>query len=134
MSAPLDSRRWKYSLLDGDLIVSTCDHPSDPVWRGRIDNCPIQAIEVLPVSGDCIALLDYSAGPRSGAFANLVRFAHGQGIVWRAAPPGLGTQDGFDAYIAMSLKRGELEAHSWSGHRVILDANNGRITATEFTK
>lgn len=133
MRATLDDR-WKYSVADGELIVSRWEDPGAPIWRGRIDNCRIQTIVVLPISGDCIALLDYSAGPRSGAFANVVRFAYQQGIAWRASPPGLGTPDGFDAYVALSLQGEALEAYSWSGHRVILDPQDGRVTATEFTK
>ncbi|GAA2445321.1 hypothetical protein GCM10009857_06420 [Agromyces soli] len=39
-----------------------------------------------------------------------------------------------DAYVAVSVGDTEISASSWSGHRVVLDAETGRILRSDFVK
>lgn len=76
-----------------------------------------------------IALLDAASG--TGRHRSLVCIADDGSLVWRAELPA-GSQP--DAYVAVSVGDTEISASSWSGHRVVLDAETGRILRSDFVK
>jgi len=76
-----------------------------------------------------ITLLDALSG--TGRHRNIVRVADDGSVVWRAElPPG--SQP--DAYVAVSVSDTEISASSWSGYRVVLDAETGQILRSDFVK
>lgn len=76
-----------------------------------------------------IALLEAPSG--TGRHRNIVCVADDGSVVWRAElPPG--SQP--DAYVAVSVGDTEISASSWSGYRVVLDAETGRILRSDFVK
>jgi hypothetical protein len=89
---------------------------------------PLKSLDVAD-SDDCIVLYGYPSG--GGKVRNLHRKGRDGTIVWTAELPEV---DGADAYVAVSLDRGALIAHSWSCFRVVIDPDSGRILESEFTK
>jgi hypothetical protein len=101
-----------------------------PAWTGKPLGCSVSV--VLPIIGtdDYIALCDPDA-QRGRAFANLVRVSPSGAITWRAElPPGTGD----DAFVNVRWENNELMANTWSGHRVRIDPDSGRIMGSAFTK
>jgi hypothetical protein len=100
------------------------------LWSGK----PLgyRASVVLPIdrSTDCVVLCDPDE-QRIGRFRNLVRLRANGSIAWQAdLPPTYGD----DAYVAVRSPAAQLVANTWSGYRVDVDLDSGRILSTIFTK
>jgi hypothetical protein len=120
---------YSYAVADGDLVIKKSDTDSI-VWRGRPDDSyPVSVVLPLQESDDCLVLLEYSS--RSGyGLENLLRCRLDGSIVWRAEQP----ERAHDRYVGMRWTEEGLSAGSWSGYRVLLDTETGRIRSLEFTK
>lgn len=82
----------------------------------------------VPGSSDEVVLLDYMDGPN--VFANLFRRREDGTEVWRAVPPGTGT----NAWTQAQIEGDEVVAHSWSGFVVRLDLATGIERDSTFVK
>ena len=118
-----------FSVLNRELII-TDGETGQALWSGRLQGLPVERVEQIDASTDAIVLLDYAAAP-SGPSQNLVRVRANGKIAWTADLP---TNSSTDAYVAFDLDGGVLAANSWSGHRVQLDRETGRIVDKVFTK
>jgi hypothetical protein len=94
-----------------------------------VEGVPVVTSISLAGTEDVVVLLDYMGGPKN--FRNAVRVARSGDIVWRAELP---DRSGPEAYVSLELAPDGIVGHSWSGHRVLLDVDSGRITQSEFVK
>lgn len=95
----------------------------------QVEGVPVKTSFVLPGTSDHVVLLDYMGGPKN--FRNVLRIATSGEVVWRAELP---DRSGPEAYVDLELSSDGLVARSWSGHRVVMDVNSGRIARSEFVK
>lgn len=91
-----------------------------------MEHVTAQSLKV-PGSADTIELLDYMHGPK--VFSNLFR-ASANGEVWRARPPGVGS----DAWTEARIVGDAVIAVSWSGFEVRLDLATGKEQSRRFMK
>ena len=82
----------------------------------------------LPDGAGGIVLYDWMSDDMNDG-RNLVNIDSQGRIVWKASPPG--TQDSF---THMTWDDETLAANTWSGYRVGVEMQNGRVTVREFTK
>jgi hypothetical protein len=101
-----------------------------PAWTGRPLGGAVSVVLAIRSTDDCIVLCHPDA-QRGRAFANLLRVSSSGAITWRAElPPGTGD----DAFVNVRWEDKELMANTWSGHRVRIDPDSGRILGSAFTK
>jgi len=121
--------KWHYSQVGEELLVEDAISGTQ-VWRGKVDNHPVSMIFPLAGTEDCLVLLGRVAGSPK-VFENLVRCRPDGSIVWRAELP---EPRGGEAYVHVSWCGAEIAANSWSGFKVILDPETGKIRSAKFTK
>jgi hypothetical protein len=122
-------RSLTFSVLNRELVITDTE-TGEAVWSGRPCELPVEQVQPIDDSADAIVLLDYAAAP-SGPSHNLVRVQPDGEIAWAAELP---TTSSTDAYVAFDLDGEALAGNSWSGHRVVLDRDTGRIVEQSFTK
>ncbi|HVZ87866.1 MAG TPA: hypothetical protein VHG72_12905 [Polyangia bacterium] len=118
-----------FTVLNRELVI-TDGETGEPLWSGRLQGLPVEQAQQIDATTEAIVLLDYAAAP-SGPSQNLVRVHSNGEIAWTADLP---TSSSTDAYVAFELDGEVLAANSWSGHRVHLDRDTGRIVDRVFTK
>lgn len=119
----------RFSLIDRE-IVSADSITGDVYWHGRPFDAPVESVMPLAGTQDAVVLLDYMTV--HGAYSNLIRVAHDGTVRWRAELP---TSISPESYVnATVTDEGQLLAWSWSGNRVVIDTESGRITSVEFVK
>lgn len=112
----------------GDLRIA-CDVPPFE-WRGRPDGLAVIEVRALPDHASAIVLLDPPLEP--GQVHNLVRVGSGSEILWHAELPGRAHSDFF---VEFDLQAdGSVFASTWSGWRVYLSRDSGKIQSIAFTK
>lgn len=117
-----------YSLADGELQISRDDPPFE--WQGRLDSMPV--VEVHPLADGAEALLLLDAPPGTSAVRNLVKIDATANIVWRGELP---TTTQADCFVSLDLApSGDVSASTWSGYRVVLSRETGRLMDRVFTK
>ncbi|MGV3720656.1 MAG: hypothetical protein ACO1SX_07075 [Actinomycetota bacterium] len=109
------------------MIWDTDEHRE--LYRGMLDGKPVWRI-VLKLPHGCVALLHPNAGLPGRSFQNLVSCGPGGDILWRAELPDIGC----DAYVEACADGDLICANSWSCFRVEINAENGRILSSTFTK
>jgi hypothetical protein len=101
-------------------------------WRGatlEIDGRKVELefpiAQAMVVRDVIVVLYDHGAQPGwIGVFENLIGVnADGQ-IIWTA---GLPTDYTGDSYLEVAVEAGNLVASSWSGRRVVIDPESGRV-------
>jgi hypothetical protein len=101
------------------------------LWRGRPGGFSVLKACPLPGTQDVVVLLHYRAHWESSTAHNVVRVTTAGEVVWKAAPPELGTND---TYTDLWVSEVGIRAFSWSCHKVRLDPETGRIVECVFTK
>lgn len=118
---------YKFILASGILVVHSSDNRL--IWKGMPDNCTVKQIIQMPGRKTCIVLLD--PDQKNGIFQNLVAVDVNGCILWKAELP---DSTGGDVYLDVNFQGDLLVAHSWSGFKVVIDPESGRILSKEFTK
>jgi hypothetical protein len=96
-------------------------------WSGKpLDDAKV----VLPIP-DAPGAIVLLGGPIVGRFRNVLRVSATGSVVWQAELPDV---DSSDAYVSLQWMQTVLVANTLSGYSVRLDAENGRIVDTIFTK
>lgn len=116
-----------FEFEDGVLRVVTEGGSSGVIEE--VDEMPISRF--LQVGDFAILLLE----PRRswGTFQNLVKINRMGNVVWRAAV--VETQSPPFEFCAIELDGpSELVAHTWSGHKVVIDVESGERISQEFVK
>jgi len=117
--------RYKYlvdnqiNLLIEDCVNQTC------LWKGNFDNALIQKILPIPGSDECLILLDYNNSMQK----NLIKVDPFGNIIWQAEAPGT-----YDFYLDMNISEKGIEAITWNGINVLLEAKSGKYTIRKFLK
>jgi hypothetical protein len=119
----------RYSTYLGDVVVTDA-LSGEVLWSGAIDQVKTDSVLPLGNSDDAIVLLDRMA--RKGRFPNLLRIDRNGEILWRAELPS--SSDPNEAYVSVEVEGDTIRANSWSGYRVRLSADSGRIAESTFTK
>ena len=119
----------RYSTYLGDVVVTDASS-GEVLWSGAIDQAKTDSVLPLGESDDAIVLLDHMA--RKGRFPNLVRIDRNGAILWRAQLPS--SSDPHDSYVSVEVEGETIRANSWSGYRVRLSPDSGRIAKSTFTK
>lgn len=97
------------------------------LFEGAFEGVRILAAFVIH-GNRCVILLDPD-GWKEPTFENLLCVNSAAHLIWRAELP-----QTHDAYVRAEWCADKLRAWSWSGYKVQLDADTGRILADEFTK
>jgi outer membrane protein assembly factor BamB len=118
-----------FSVIDHQLLIVET-RTGRVRWHGKPLGRPVEEVEGIPGAPRAVVLLDYMAGP-PGPAENLVCVDCDGQVAWRARLP---TDSSTDAYVSFELVGGQLVAHSWSGHRVVIDPATGDVRDSKFTK
>jgi hypothetical protein len=116
-------------VLDGDLVIREAGSMRI-LWNGRPLDRQVQAAIAIPGTDDCAVLLGHSPGEPS-AF-NVLRCRSDGSVVWRVDSMPNPTQR--DAYVHLKWTGDDLQAVTFSGYTVRIDAATGRVTHIRFTK
>lgn len=117
-----------YSLANGELRLSRDDPTFE--WRGHVDSMPVAEIRPLPDDSGALLLLEPPAG--TTRVRNLVKVNAEARVIWRGELP-----DGSsgDCFVSLEVEEsGDVSASTWSGYRVILSRETGRLLDRQFTK
>ncbi len=85
--------------------------------------------ETLSIGADFIVLLDYSEASRARIGGNLFRVRADGEVVWTISLP-----DASDSITKVQWRDGKLIAWTWWGHMMVVDASDGAVLETVFTK
>jgi hypothetical protein len=99
-----------------------------------IDTRPAWKQLEIPGSGDKIVLITPDLGPKDGPFPNLLRRDRNNHVIWIATLPDPLATARPDSYVDIQWEQSAIAANSWSGFRVLIDPDTGRIVEGEFTK
>jgi hypothetical protein len=117
-----------FSVHDGQLRIESDDPPF--VWEGLPDGMPV--LDIM-AGGDplaAIVLLDPPAG--SEPIRNLVKIGVDASVIWRGELP---TSESNDCFVSVAAEEsGLVVASTWSGYRVHLSTETGKLVRREFTK
>lgn len=117
-----------FSVDDGVLTISTSG--GSDVWEGMPDGMPVHDLREAPDGRSAFVLLDPPAG--AGRVRNLVRITSAAEIVWRGELP---ETDPTDVFVSLATDaEGAVLASTWSGYRVRLDPDTGRLLSQVFIK
>lgn len=117
-----------YSLADGELRISRDDPRSE--WQGQVDSMRVSEVSPLPGSSGALLLLE--APPGTTSVENLVKVDAEANVVWRGELPA-GTPG--DCFVGFEVEAtGNVFASTWSGYRVVLSGETGRLLERRFTK
>ncbi|HEX9049424.1 MAG TPA: hypothetical protein VF841_02720 [Anaeromyxobacter sp.] len=109
----------------GELVV--LDASGAESWRGLPGGRKARAIDV---SGSrCVVLLE--PDPATKNDENLIRVDGSGREIWRARPP---DRSGPDCWVSAHVDGDRVTASSWSGWRVVLDAESGALRESTFAK
>jgi len=117
-----------FAVRDG-LLRITCDEPAS-TWEGRPDGLNVADLRPTEDGQAAIVLLEAPTG--GGQVRNLIRIEPSGSISWRGELPAHAATDCFVAFEL--IEGGDVSAATWSGHRVRLAAEDGRLLDAEFTK
>jgi hypothetical protein len=113
-------RMSPFRLSHGALEIT--DDAGAVVWQGRPDGLIVKHAVGLRDHTAAIVLLD--ADDLDERRRNLVLVDVTGHTAWRAELP---TEGEVDRYVGVSVRRSAIVARSWSGYRVQLDPESGRI-------
>ena len=118
---------FEFQVVDGDIVVLNRD-TENVHWRGRPKGYPAES--VVPVPGDSDAVILVPRGEKvPGSFRNLQRIDENGSVIWEAELPDIGA----DAYVEMAVRDRQLVGWSWSGYRVEINWDTGKIESQIFT-
>ena len=109
-----------FRLSHGALEIT--DEAGAVVWKSRPDGLIVKRVADLRDHTAAIVLLD--ADDLDERRRNLVLVDVTGRTAWRAELP---SEDEVDRYVGVNVKRSVVVARSWSGYRVQLDPESGRI-------
>lgn len=117
-----------FTVRDGVLRISRDDPPTEreglPDWRSVLD------LRLTADAEAAVVLLDVPSG--WGQVQNLVRVEPDGRISWRGELPG---GNGTGSFVDFDLdQEGDISAQTWSGYRVRLAGQDGRLLESVFTK
>lgn len=81
-----------------------------------------------------IVLINPDLGPMDRPFRNLLRRTKDSKVLWRAELPDPDAIGTYDTYVELNLKGSDVQANTWTGYLVIIDAGSGTIKSLEFVK
>jgi hypothetical protein len=114
-------------LEDGWLVISR--GPSD---RGRVRPLGLNVLKVVPEPAGSAGFVLLEPPRSYGRARNLVKTDGRGAIMWIAELP---AESPTDSFVDVELTpRGGLVARTWSGNRVDLDRDTGRMLKVTFTK
>ena len=113
--------------LYGDLTVYSAS--GEITYQGKPDQYPVDSACVTS-GGNVIVLLRFS-GKKHGSFENLLMIGPRGEVLWRAELP---EPSSGDAYVEFKLNADRLFANSWSGNRVEINLENGKVLSRQFAK
>lgn len=119
-----------YHLIENTLIMKN-KTTEEVLWQGRPYGCSIVKIMPLLDQSGCIVLLDQNDFSQSEYrhLSNLINISPKGAIKWAAQLP-----ETRDVYVNFRFEEKSLFANSWSGFRVQIDLETGRILDRKFTK
>lgn len=121
------TRRWTPHDAGSSLVVSEDDN-GELTWSGDLDGVPV--LTVFPLSSRIVILLAYPCDELiSRTFENILCYEADGSFFWRGQLP-----DTHDSYVHMEVRDGVIYGTTWSGFRVSLDPQTGRVTNKEFVK
>jgi hypothetical protein len=119
-----------YELIEKNLIIMD-KSTGEVIWQGQPFGCPVEKIMPLLGPQGCIVLLDHYEFSQSEYrhLSNLIFYNPDGKIIWTAQLP-----QTKDSFVDFDLEDNMLYANSWSGFRVQIDLETGRILNRRFTK
>lgn len=117
-----------FRLVGDEIEISGAS--GQQIWRGRPLGYPVKSVIPLVAEDGCIVLCDPDA-QLGGYFENVLRIACDGSVLWRAPMP---SSRNDDCYTAIGYDADALVANSWSGYRVRIDPNSGRLLESSLTK
>lgn len=117
-----------FTVRDGVLRISRDDPPTE--WEGLPDGRSVLDLRLTADAEAAVVLLDVPSG--WGQVQNLVRVEPDGRISWRGELP---SGNGTDSFVDFDLDQdGDISAQTWSGYRVRLAGQDGRLLESVFTK
>jgi len=120
-------KKLNYAIESGRLIVR--DESSGLLlWSGDFDGCTVFKIVPLAGAEACLVLLDPGSS-KQPTFENLLLVSPSGVVHWKARLPRTN-----DAFTDVVMRGVQIEARTWNGIRVQVDARTGHTKETGFTK
>ncbi len=118
-----------YDLVKKTLFIKD-KSTGEVVWQGRPFGCSVEKIMPLPGQPNCIVLIDHYEFSQSEYrhLSNLINISPEGEIIWTAQLP-----QTKDSFVDFDWEDNILFANSWSGFRVRIDLETGRIMNRTFT-
>ena len=113
--------------LYGELVLYSSE--GQVLYQGKPDGFTVS--EACATEAGRIVVLGKTPEKAYLSCQNLLMLDRTGKIIWRAQLP---QPSSADAYVSFTYEDGRILANSWSGYRVLIDPNNGRIGSAEFTK
>ena len=109
--------------------LRVCSAPDGSVsWQGDYEGMPVIAMLSVKSNLAWIILLDPLA-TKQPTFENLLCIAHDGRVLWRAELP-----ETHDCFVEVQVRPVGPIAATWSGYRVKLNPDTGRIAEWQFAK
>jgi len=116
-----------YSIESGKLIVRDASSGSI-VWTGDFGGLTVFKALPLADSETCLVFLDPGSS-KQPTFENLLLVSHSGAVQWKAKLPRTN-----DAFADVVIAGAQIEARTWNGIRVQVEAQTGETKEIGFSK
>jgi outer membrane protein assembly factor BamB len=125
---------FEYSIVNrGELLIRSKQN-GKAIWTGRPKNSDVEMLSPIPMSDDCIVMLNW----KRGSPGNVIRISPDGEILWeveRLMSNTYGVNRFNDVYVKIQSVCGTtIMANSWSGFLDTIDIDTGKVIDSGFVK